>query len=1090
MNKPTHNKTITFLNQHLPLVIVTMTVILLTVTNIKPGTYFSGWDNFHPEFNLSLAVKRALFGAWATFQGTGAPASQSQIAEITRLPIIFALTLLLPQNLIRYIFHFLMVFIGGISMYFYIKNIWLSKIDSTYKNWVASLGGIFYIFNITTLQQFYISFEPFAVEFAFLPLVFLSIHWLAEEPNKKAILLFIIIQLLIASYAFVPTVCYFAFIFYVIYGFFVYLQAQKNIFSALKKTVLLVFLILFINSYWLLPNIYYAVHNAYYVQQSRANQLFDLEALWSVREAGTIDNFITGLHFIFNWKHFNFKTFQHEYNFQAWGKHLSRGLTIFLLVIFTLASHLAFIKLFFDRQKGYKRWCFIIIFLFTTIGIWIGLFLPDKIFNFIYSFGILQNSIRNLYTKLSTIYSFLLTIAFCLSIESLLIAFKKNIYSILLIIVSFSAIFYASLPSFTGNFIDQELKITYPQEYFEMFAYLQTKPNYYRVLELPYMSHDGWILYDWTKQSKPDGYQGMGFFYFGIPQALITPDFARWTETTDFFYHELKYALNSQNPTQLHYLLEKYNINLVIIDETVVRNFMPNYNYQKDHQLLKDIDYKVAWRKNFLTVYEKNNILNKEGMIIPKKIGHINADTARIRRDYVYEQNGGYISKDQSSAEVIYPFINLTKSYIKDAIISQDYAYIKRTIPENYYTLTVPGYKESVYSTVAQILFDGQSLRITLPKNSITIDNQNIELFKINDIHVKLNSNFDSIILYYNNQYFQLHRQTAIYPVLNLNLFQPIELSYFGLQNKYDVVFVSDRFPINIIQPDWDKLINDTIISKKIKEIKISTIFPAVVADLNKFPTDNCNQPKFGLTPTKYENHKVIYQADEYGVNCSYYNFDYFTPNTSYLLQLSGKNVQGRSIKLFINYNSQNSTPEEFLMPKGEYRTTMSLLPVNTKTELSMALNWETRSNGKLDQNELYELKYIPFPLDRFSQIHLEKNDYQPAINDIKLTKIGSFFNFLYSIDINCYSPTCFVGIDQAYDDLWIAFGKNLQILPHFRYNNWANIWQVNKSKKILVVYIPEIISLISLFLLISVCSILTVNIVIYKDDRSKTVEF
>ncbi len=1061
----------------LPLFLVIAVVVIIAFQNIIPNTYFSGWDNFHPEFNLLLAFKRAFFGAWVTFQGTGAPASQSQIADLTRLPFIFILKLFLPDNLVRYAFHFLMVLIGGIGIYFYLQKIWLTKVNDKFRDWIASLGGIFYVLNITTLQQFYISFEDFAVEFAFLPFAFMSIHELSRNVNAKTILKFILIQLLIAPYAFVATNFYFCASFFVIYGFFVNLQIQRNLVKTIKKTLFLTFLILFINSYWLLPNVYYIFHNAHYVQESRANQLFDLEALWSVREAASIPNLLTGMHFIFNWKHFNFKIFQHEYNYTPWGPHLSNQLTLLLLTTFTLLSFVGFLKLIFDREKGYKRWGFMIIFLITAILIWMGLFIPTKIFNFMYSFGIIQNSIRNLYTKLSTIYSFELTILLCLCFESIINYLKNNknrlistILPFVILCVSFISIIFISWPSFTGNYIDNILKIDYPAEYFEMFSYLKTKPSNLRVLELPFLSSDGWILYDWTTLNKREGYQGMGFYYFGMPQALITPDFTRWTETTDFFYHELKHAMNSQNTQQLSSLLDKYNVSLVIVDETVIRNYMKDDDYSKNHQMLTDIGYKKVWNKNFLSIYEKVNQHKKEELIIPSQISFINADTARVRRDYVYENIGGYINTNESKADILFPFINLTSPYIHDAVFQNDKASIERKVPPGNYSIIIPGIKDQNYSTVAQIIYKDNRVSIIFPETNIFVDSKQIGLPQFNNIDAITDQEFDSVIVWFNNQQFQIHKNQTIYPILISQIDEPLQVSMQGINNAEDNSDeLSYNIPITIYQPHWELWRQDIVVKESdIKKIKLETRFPIISADLKKNPSDNCNNPKFGKTTITYNKKSVVYSAADYGVNCSYYNFDYFTPNYPYLLQISGKNDSGRSLKFYINYNYQNSVPEEYLMPKNEYTTTLGLIPVATNAQSSYAINWETRSYGKEDKNELSSITYIPFPLDRLSQIQLQKNDvFHPLENDVSRSTVKSFSNFLFFINADCKNKPCFIGIDQAYDDLWLAFGKNFRILPHYRYNNWANIWQIDNSQNITVVYIPEIISLASMFFLV-----------------------
>jgi len=1061
----------------LPILVIVVTVFILAFTNIIPHTYFSGWDNMHPEFDIWTYAKRMIFGAWVSFQGTGAPASQSQLAEITRLPFIFLLKFLLPDNLVRYSFHFLMVLIGGIGIYLYLGKIWLTKVREKYRNWIACFGALYYILNITTLQQFYISFECFAVEFAFLPFVFMSIHELCENVNKKTILKFIFVQLLIAPYAFVPTIVYFVFIFITIYSFFVNLQIHHNFFQVLKKTLFLIGLVLAINCYWMLPNIYYMIHNAHYVQESRANQLFDLEALWSVRQVGTFENFLTGAHFIFNWKHFNFQIFQYEYNYKAWSEHLSGQLTLILLALFNLFSHVAFIKLIFNRSKGYKRWGFIIIFSIITVLIWMGIFIPDNFFKFIYSFGIIQNSLRNVYTKLSTVYSFALTILLCLFIETIinkLLKYKNYIITkvipIVILLMSFVSIIYIALPSFQGNFIDKQLKISYPREYFDMVSFLRTKPSSSRVLELPFLAQDGWILYNWTTLGKAVGYQGMGFYYFGIPQALITTDFARWTETTDFFYHELKHTINSQNPTQLNNLLEKYNVDLVVVDNTVFRQYIPDYDNQKNHQLLKEIGYKKVWNKNFLSVYEKTNPDKKGDLIIPTQVSLVDANSARVRRDYVYENIGGYINVQGSKQDIIYPFINITSPYVNDVNFQNDRVGIDSQIVSNNYTLKIPGIKEKYYNTLVKITYSNQSIEIIFPKNEVIINNaQSIILPNFENIFYKLEAPFDGIILYINNQQFQLNNNQTIYPVLNTIINQPLSISFIGSQNEQNYVSFTPKKSITVKQPDWKDITQDITIKSNINHLKIQTTFPAIFANLQKYPSNNCNQPKFGITTTKYSDQKGTYIADEYGVNCSYYNFDYFTPNTSYLLQMSGKNNNGRSIKLFINYNASNTIPEEHLLPKDAFTTTIGLMPISETAQSAFALNWETRSHGQLAENELYELKYIPFPLERFSQIRLQKeNINNPIINDVSKSESKSFFNFLYFINVNCKNNPCFIGIDQAYDDLWIALDKNLRILPHLRYNNWANIWQVSGSQKITVVYIPQIVSSLCLILLIS----------------------
>ena len=77
-------------------VVLILIIGLLVWKNYVPGTWLSGWDTLHPEFNLSVYLRRAFSGAWQEHQGLGVAASQAHAAEIPRLFIISMLTLILP----------------------------------------------------------------------------------------------------------------------------------------------------------------------------------------------------------------------------------------------------------------------------------------------------------------------------------------------------------------------------------------------------------------------------------------------------------------------------------------------------------------------------------------------------------------------------------------------------------------------------------------------------------------------------------------------------------------------------------------------------------------------------------------------------------------------------------------------------------------------------------------------------------------------------------------------------------------------------------------------------------------------------------
>ena len=156
----------------------------LALRNYEPGTYLSGWDTLHPEFNLPFYVKRIVFGAWQEHQGVGAAASQAHAAELPRILLVFILTKILPLSDVRYAFFFLSLSLGALGVYFLSKYL-LARDNNRFVLPAAFLASIFYVFNLTTVQQFYVPLEMFAVHFAALPwLFFLAIKYLRENTKK------------------------------------------------------------------------------------------------------------------------------------------------------------------------------------------------------------------------------------------------------------------------------------------------------------------------------------------------------------------------------------------------------------------------------------------------------------------------------------------------------------------------------------------------------------------------------------------------------------------------------------------------------------------------------------------------------------------------------------------------------------------------------------------------------------------------------------------------------------------------------------------------------------------------------------------
>jgi hypothetical protein len=1069
-----------FLKKFLPLLLVIAVALTIAFQNIDTNTIYSGWDNIHAEFDLGRYARQVFFGAWNEHQGLGAPAAQAQLSEVPRLPILFILTNLLPASLVRYAFIFLMFLIGGLTMYAYLAKVWLSETKSLLKYWLSGLGAVFYLLHILTLQQFYISFEMFTVQFAFLPLVLLSIHRLAKQTDAKAILLFIGGQLLIAPSAHTPTVFYLAAFFSVIYAFF--LLAKDNILQAVKFTILIGLLTATANAYWLLPNLYYSLHNLSYVSESRENQIFAPESVWSVREAGTLTNLTVGTHYLFSWRDYSFETKEFEFIFNEWESHLSQlpvQALLYLLGGLTIGGALLTLT---ANEKGPKRWAILGMYAFCLAFIWIDLFPTSAVINRLYQSASFREAFRNPFTKLSIIYSFVSVLLFVQAAKWLVQAVRHKRWLIgghhlagLVIVGLLLTIGCTAWPSFQGHFISEKLKIEYPAEYSHMFNYLKTRDRDLRVLALPQFSHVAWEYYDWSFLKPGNGYQGMGFYFFGFPQAFLNRDADRWSETSDFFFHQLKYALDANDLNQFERIIEKYRVDLIVIDETKQDPNRP-HDYQRDHSLVQAAGFTKVWQENFLTVYEYKTGQGEQSVFGPIAVTLANGLTDRVKTDAIYNQTGHYLIADPDQASIIYPLSDLLAHRLDKVNLTDSRLTLVRSIPAGKFQLSLPSASavRERYFTPAAITYSGRTVSVKFPTLALVVGDETHVLPGLSDFQFNVTETADELLVFFDTVGVVVkHGQTA-YPILEFSTekqfvvdytVKPTELKYLPSGN-IDDTNLQTRV-VDVLSPDWPRLLAPlTLAIEGPTTLGVVSDFPTFDVDLLQNPAVNCSQGERGQITTKPAGETVLYQADSFGVNCGGYAFEYLSSAYSYVMKLTGENQLGRSTKFFISYTDERIHPEDYLMPSGKFSQFLTLSQLTDDPRSIFYLNWETRSFGKEDVNELTGIQVSPLPLERLAELQLLREGSQEiAPNPIEIVSEHTYLNSVSVARFNCASEPCFISLDQAHDDLWLAFQfGRLGLLPHARYDNWANAWQVKGEQGIVImVYLPELVALISM---------------------------
>lgn len=629
----------------MPIVILSIMTLLISFLNYVPKTFLSGWDTLHPEFNLLLNFQRVFFGVWRADQGLGAVAAHSQMSELPRLLLLSIFSISMPLDFIRYAYVFFCFVIGPISIYFFLNRVTLKHQTKHIRILTSLLGALFYIFNLGTLQTFYVPFEMFPTQYAYIGWIFLFAFLYLEKPLKKYLLFFLLALFFASPMAYAAQLWYAFFLVFTItvvgYG----LLTNKKI---LKKGILLVILTIVVNSYWLFPNLYYIKNYSQVPEQALENRVYSNEFFAQNQKYGTFWDTALLKNFYFNWTQYNPQAQQVEFLMPQWRNYFHSiwvqvlGYLFFIGVVigsvlsirkqkkiglpFTIAGGIAF---FFIANN--------IPIIDSLTG-----FLRDHI-------SIFREALRFPFDKFAVVLLFFYVVFFSESIAAILYGITRKVSKKYIEITSLSftgivmiLFIWYMFPIFQGQFIDPFMKINIPSSYFSLNNWLNTENTSGRILKLPMNSYTGWIYYAW-------GYQGSGFNWFGIPQPTFDRNSDRWYPYNEESYREISYALYAQKPNIFEKLLQKYNITYILLDTSIIAPGDPQGQqlfYPQTERLLREIPSihlaKKIGSNIFVYQYEPNKTI--KNITLLKSYQDVLPSYQWNFLDNAYMKYGNYIS--------------------------------------------------------------------------------------------------------------------------------------------------------------------------------------------------------------------------------------------------------------------------------------------------------------------------------------------------------------------------------------------------------------------------------------------------------------
>jgi len=643
-----------------------------------------------------------------------------------------------------------MLILGPLGIFFFLKKIIFRKSESLSSYLGSFLGGLFYLLNLGTLQHFNVPLEMFLVQYAFLGWIFLFLTSFYQGGRKKDLIWFSVITFFGASQAHTPTLFYvylmFLFLYLILMMVLDLFSKGKDILGnksvSLKRGALIFLLTLLINSFWLLPNIYYGVVKGKEVPLSKIHHLFSEEAFLVNKKFGNIKDISILKNFLFDWGVY---TQDDSYGslLKPWILHLKKPLVSAIGYSFSFFIFIGAVLSVIKKERKLIPWLFIgFVSIFFILNV-------NPPFGFIFIFfqeniPLFKELFRFPFTKFSIFLMFVYALFFgyfC----SLVIDFVNKKLSKIIGTAVFAllscCVVYFSLPAFRGNLINPAMRVHIPDKYFEMFVYFNQKKEYGRVLHLPIHSFWGWITYSWDGGV---GYQGAGFLWFGIKQPLIDREFDRWNIANEQPYREISTAIYSEDKELLQKYLEKYKIRWLILDKSVVSPGL-------DKKILfhKEIEEMFSGIQNLsigkvfgdeLVVYEYSP---KESFQRIEKITANFATGNSLFKEYydpIYTKYGNYISDEKKTHQFL-GFNSVDENIDNNLIYSDERAiYFKLPYGEN---------KISEMSEIPVSLFldKGESggWAIDTKFNDVVISSTPVDIDIKNEYFLKFNDEFYSL---------------------------------------------------------------------------------------------------------------------------------------------------------------------------------------------------------------------------------------------------------------------------------------------------------------------------------------------------------
>ncbi len=235
--------------------------LLIILTNFHASGRLMGWDGLYPELNIGLNISRGLTSGWQEYYGAGLVGGHGFAATLPHTLTVAILSYLAPQELLRMIFVLLCYYLGGLGMIWACAKVLAHTFPHASENsrrQISLVASIYYLFNLGSIQTFYLPLEAFTVQFAFLPWLIHATLLVFEKPNNKRMLLLLLLSVASSTQGFIPSL-FLSYIASLACISFSFIWIHKGVFSAWKTIASVWIAVIVGNLYWLGSVLYFSI---------------------------------------------------------------------------------------------------------------------------------------------------------------------------------------------------------------------------------------------------------------------------------------------------------------------------------------------------------------------------------------------------------------------------------------------------------------------------------------------------------------------------------------------------------------------------------------------------------------------------------------------------------------------------------------------------------------------------------------------------------------------------------------------------------------------------------------------------------------